>query len=68
MSTDTKPRVKAILASAIVNAKACSFCDKTQKEVRRLIAREGGFPLICDECIGVRNELLAASGGPAPTP
>jgi ATP-dependent Clp protease ATP-binding subunit ClpX len=37
---------------------ACSFCGKGQREVRRLIA---GPPTvhICDECVGLCNELIA---------
>lgn len=42
----------------------CSFCGKTQKQVRKLIA--GGGVYICDECIELCNEIieeeLAGSG------
>ncbi|MDK7749112.1 ATP-dependent Clp protease ATP-binding subunit ClpX [Brevibacterium sp. UMB10442] len=34
----------------------CSFCDKTQKQVRKLIAGSGVY--ICDECIGLCNEII----------
>ncbi len=34
----------------------CSFCGKTQKEVKRLIA--GPSVYICDECISLSNEIL----------
>ena len=29
----------------------CSFCNKTQDQVRKLIAGPGAF--ICDECVGI---------------
>ena len=29
----------------------CSFCNKTQDQVRKLIAGPNAF--ICDECIGI---------------
>ena len=35
----------------------CSFCEKTQKEVKKLIAGAGVY--ICDECIELCNEILA---------
>ncbi|MDR1365878.1 MAG: ATP-dependent Clp protease ATP-binding subunit ClpX [Holosporales bacterium] len=35
----------------------CSFCGKSQQEVRRLIAGPAVF--ICDECVGVCNEIMA---------
>ncbi len=34
----------------------CSFCGKTEKEVKRLIAGPGVF--ICDECVGLCDALL----------
>jgi predicted SprT family Zn-dependent metalloprotease len=37
----------------------CSFCGKTQKEVRRLIAGPGGV-YICNECVAVSTEVIAA--------
>jgi ATP-dependent Clp protease ATP-binding subunit ClpX len=45
----------------------CSFCGKSQHEVRKLIAGPSVF--ICDECIElcndiIRDEISAASGGP----
>jgi tryptophan synthase beta chain len=36
----------------------CSFCRKKQDDVRKLIA--GPSIYICDECVGVCNEILAA--------
>lgn len=34
----------------------CNFCGKSQKQVRKLIA--GGGVYICDECIGLCNEII----------
>jgi len=36
---------------------SCSFCGKTQREVRKLIA--GPKVFICDECIGLCNDIIA---------
>jgi ATP-dependent Clp protease ATP-binding subunit ClpX len=35
----------------------CSFCGKTQDQVRRLIAGPGGV-YICDECVRLCQEIL----------
>lgn len=35
----------------------CSFCGKSQREVKKLIA--GPTVYICDECIGLCNEIIA---------
>ncbi len=43
------------------HAKVCSFCGKSQEEVRRLISGPGVS--ICDECVKVCNEML--SGDPS---
>ncbi len=34
----------------------CSFCGKSQKEVKKLIAGSGVY--ICDECVSLCNEIL----------
>ena len=42
----------------------CSFCGKSQKQVKRLIAGPGVY--ICDECIDLCNEIIEeeeADGG-----
>ncbi|MFI7611525.1 ATP-dependent Clp protease ATP-binding subunit ClpX [Nonomuraea terrae] len=39
----------------------CSFCDKAQDEVRRLIAGPPSV-YICDECVGLCGELIAEEG------
>jgi hypothetical protein len=38
----------------------CSFCGKTQKEVRKLIA--GPSVYICDECIKLCKEIISEEG------
>lgn len=52
----------------------CSFCGKSQEQVRKLIAGPGVY--ICDECVDLCNEILdeelldtngAAASQPAPT-
>ncbi|MEG0355810.1 MAG: ClpX C4-type zinc finger protein, partial [Lachnospiraceae bacterium] len=35
----------------------CSFCNKTQSQVRKLIAGPNGA-YICDECIDVCSEII----------
>ncbi|MFO0683048.1 MAG: ATP-dependent Clp protease ATP-binding subunit ClpX [Sandaracinus sp.] len=53
----------------------CSFCGKSQKEVKKLIA--GPTVYICDECIALCNEIIAEevdrddafqNGAPLPKP
>src|SRR6516162_3835549 len=51
----------------------CSFCGKSQHEVRKLIA--GPTVFICDECVGLSKDILREeakssrkSGGGIPTP
>ncbi len=43
----------------------CSFCDKTQDQVRRIIAGNGVY--ICDECVALCQEIIADELGPAPS-
>src|SRR4029079_6131646 len=38
----------------------CSFCDKSQHEVRKLIAGPSVF--ICDECIELCNDIIREEG------
>ncbi len=52
---------------------SCSFCGKSQKEVKKLIA--GPTVYICDECINLCNEIIAEEvekdepyAGSAPVP
>lgn len=44
----------------------CSFCGKTEDEVKNLI--EGEKALICNECIDTCNDMLHNSDEPAETP
>jgi len=48
----------------------CSFCGKSQEQVRKLIAGPGVY--ICDECVDLCNEILDEelldSNAPAPQP
>lgn len=48
----------------------CSFCGKSQEQVRKLIAGPGVY--ICDECVDLCNEILDEelldSGTPVPQP
>ncbi len=39
----------------------CSFCGKSQKEVKKLIAGPGVY--ICDECIDLCNDIIAEERG-----
>jgi ATP-dependent Clp protease ATP-binding subunit ClpX len=39
----------------------CSFCGKTQKQVKKLIAGPGVY--ICDECIDLCNEIIVEDTG-----
>ncbi len=39
----------------------CSFCGKTQEQVRKLVAGQGVY--ICDECIDLCNEVVAGEFG-----
>lgn len=41
----------------------CSFCNKTQNDVRSMIAGPPGI-YICDACVDVCQDILAAKGGP----
>ncbi|RNE49647.1 ATP-dependent Clp protease ATP-binding subunit ClpX [Corynebacterium alimapuense] len=43
----------------------CSFCGKSQKQVKKLIA--GGGVYICDECIELCNEIIEEELGAAET-
>ena len=39
----------------------CSFCGKTQNQVRKLIAGNKGI-YICDECVELCSEILQEDG------
>jgi hypothetical protein len=40
----------------------CSFCGKDQAEVKKIIAGPNVF--ICDECVGICNQILESSSSP----
>src|SRR5438128_10687210 len=44
----------------------CSFCGKSQEDVRRLVAGPGVY--ICDECVELCREIIAEGGLDASTP
>ena len=43
---------------------ACSFCDKSGKEVAFMVAREdvADPPAICDQCVAAAAKAMAAAG------
>ena len=43
----------------------CSFCGKSQRQVKKLIAGPGVY--ICDECIDLCNEIIDEECSPAPS-
>ncbi len=45
----------------------CSFCGKSQDQVRRLIAGPGSV-FICDECVDLCREIIDEEGTPPPKP
>jgi ATP-dependent Clp protease ATP-binding subunit ClpX len=45
----------------------CSFCGKSQDQVKRLIAGPGAV-YICDECVELCREIINEDGAPAPRP
>ncbi len=44
----------------------CSFCNKSQFEIRRMVA--GPHAIICDECVQVCVEILGQNPSPQPAP
>jgi hypothetical protein len=42
----------------------CSFCNKNQKELKKIIAGPGVY--ICDECVELCNEIILEELGPTP--
>src|SRR5580704_3208309 len=55
-----EPPTPAIAAGGEVPEKTlyCSFCYKSQHEVRKLISGPGGI-FICDECVELCKEIIA---------
>ena len=52
-----------VMASSETAVLRCSFCQKSQRDVKKLIA--GPTVFICDECVDVCNEILEGDGIPA---
>ncbi len=46
-------------ADADVPIRRCSFCNKDQNDVRKLIA--GPTVFICDQCVEICNDILAGA-------
>jgi hypothetical protein len=42
----------------------CSFCGRSEEQVKKLIA--GASALICDQCVSLCGEILAADGRLSP--
>jgi len=47
------------------NTLYCSFCGKSQREVRKLIA--GPTVFVCDECIELCKEIIGEENKSSPT-
>lgn len=47
-------------------ALACTFCGRSQREVRKLIAGPGVY--ICDECVGLARRVVSSRGATATQP
>ena len=43
----------------------CSFCERSEVQVRRLVAGAGGG-YICDECVAIAARIIADSDSPTP--
>ena len=57
MPTDAVPAEEEVIAS-------CSFCGKPNTAVERLVAGPSAF--ICNECVGLSAEIVAASAAATP--
>jgi ATP-dependent Clp protease ATP-binding subunit ClpX len=58
VTADTPPKIDLPGAYAGKGPLHCSFCLKSQHEVKKLIAGPG-FIFICDECVGLCDAILA---------
>ena len=56
-TTGLEERMSKVSGSDSKNTLYCSFCGKSQHEVRKLIA--GPTVFICDECVDVCNDIIA---------
>ena len=52
---------KGVASKGKPEIQRCSFCHRDQNEVRRLIAGPEGV-FICDECVGLCQEVLEEDG------
>jgi epoxyqueuosine reductase QueG len=58
-----------LLARKVKHVLRCSFCGKSENEVKKLVA--GPHAYICDECINICNQVIADAeipGTPATSP
>src|SRR5204863_918885 len=51
-----RPLIEEALAEASARTAKCSFCGKSQKKVKKLIAGPGVY--ICNECIDLCNDIV----------
>ena len=56
LSSDREAEMKMDIENGVL----CSFCSKSYKEVRKVIAGPAVF--ICDECIGRCLDILTENG------
>jgi ATP-dependent Clp protease ATP-binding subunit ClpX len=54
------------MAKAEQQALYCSFCGKSQFEVKKLIAGPAVF--ICDACVALCDKIIAETSDPGPAP
>ena len=52
------PALQKAFDASKANTLACSFCGKSQNEVKKLIAGQGRV-YICNECIDICKEIIA---------
>jgi ATP-dependent protease Clp ATPase subunit len=45
---------------------ACSFCGKSDAEVKKLVA--GPKVFICDQCVSVASQIMGEDSNPPPSP
>jgi ATP-dependent protease Clp ATPase subunit len=43
----------------------CTFCRKSEHQVRKLVAGPGVY--ICDECVEIAHRIMSAEGAEPPT-
>jgi ATP-dependent Clp protease ATP-binding subunit ClpX len=53
-----------VTAAELKDTVACSFCLKSPASVAKMIGGPGVF--ICNECVGLCNDILAVEGQPKP--